>query len=193
MIIDPIFDHTDDNFVQAIGVTDEEHTVALATVIYETIVPNLQASALYDNPEDVPSEMNRTRSQILENCFKRLVDKHNTRFALMLIFQQTYEKARIQMEDVIDMISKSDELSNRIKADSLENAISQVVSKIKLMPMIAMMKFLKKNNFDYEKFIDYVNSEMEEKSDSLDPEKDYSDIDEMIRKAMEDEDDNKND
>lgn len=175
------YNHDEDNFIEAIGCTEQMYDIASATIVYETISPNLIASTLFDNAEEVPAEYIRTKSQVLENSLKHLASDPKMCTVLLLTFERIHDKAMTHFKEVGEFMSSK---SRRIKADSLEDAISQVVSKLKLVKMVEMIANLKKCNFDYDKFIQYCLSDDEEEEEG--PKRDYSDIDDLIKKAMDD-------
>lgn len=186
MRIDLTYDHDKNNFIEAIGVTEKDYTVATATIIYETIAPNLQASTLYDTEAEVPDSFRRTKSLVLMNSLSHFEDNGAMTAVILLTFEKTHDKALNQFKELNDFIGKKENESQRIEATSIEDAIKQVVSKLKLMPMVEMVKALRDGDFEYQKFIEFVidNEDDDDKDPTAD--KDYSDIDAMIKKAMED-------
>lgn len=192
MKIDITYDHDKNNFVEAIGVTEKDYTVATATIIYETICPNLHASSLYDREEDVPDSFRRTKSMVLMNSLSHFQEDGAMTAIVMLTFEKTHDKALDQFKELNTFLGQKDSESNRIQASSIEDAIKQVVSKLKLMPMVEMVKALKDGDFDYDKFIKFILDQEKDDDDDDTSGKDYSDIDALIKKAMEDmEDDEK--
>lgn len=183
MNIEITYDHNKSNFIEAIGVTEKDYTVATATIIYETIAPNLQASTLYDTEAEVPDSFKRTKSLVLMNALSHFEDNGAMTAVILLTFEKTHDKALNQFKELNDFIGKKENESHRIEASSIEDAIKQVVSKLKLMPMVEMVKALRDGDFDYDKFINFVieNDDDDEEETSG---KDYSDIDEMLKRIM---------
>lgn len=175
------YNHKEDNFIEAIGCTEDMYSIATATIVYETICPNLKASTLYDDVDEVPAEFIRTKSQVLENSLKHVENDPHLCCVLLLTFERTHDRAMEQFKEVGEFLANK---SNRIKADSLEDAIKQVVSKLKLVKMVEMISQLKEIDFDYDKFINFCLSDDEDEKET--PKRDYTDIDDMIKKAMND-------
>lgn len=187
MRIDLTYDHDKNNFIEAIGVTEKDYTVATATIIYETIAPNLQASTLYDTEAEVPDSFRRTKSLVLMNSLSHFEDNGAMTAVILLTFEKTHDKALNQFKELNDFVGKKENESQRIEATSIEDAIKQVVSKLKLMPMVEMVKALRDGDFEYQKFIEFViDNEDDDEDEDPTADKDYSDIDAMIKKAMED-------
>lgn len=184
MSINLNYKHDKNNFIEAIGCSEDMYSVAMATIVYETIAPHLQASMLYNDVSEIPDSFHRNKSQVLEHALKRVESDISTSLVLLLVFERTHDKALDQFKELGDFLEHK---PSRIKADSLEDAIKQVVSKMKLMQMVDMISFLKENNCDYDKFIAFCSDQESDKTSSS-RNRDYSDIDEMIKKAMNDTD-----
>lgn len=197
------FDHNQENFIEALGLSDHDQEVAIYTIIYEMLVPIVSTM----EGDDV-DDFNVSRSGAFERALKR-TSSPEMLFLVTMSFDTTYQKTRKSLKAFEELLKEKDPdeetdfkdiLENmgvksgsvgKIKAESLEDAMSKLTRMMTIRPIIGMIAMLKRSNFNYDKFIDYtVNnvgmSDLVDDEDKDGPDSSqYPDIDDIIRKALE--------
>lgn len=203
------YDHDEDSFVDSIGMTQAQYELARYSIVYEIISP-----IVLENELDVEVEHGGTKSGILERSLSRFKDDAEMTFMTVLLFDTVHREMKEQMQFLNKMGEKIRKSSKdgddaisimRVKGDSLEDAMNQIKLVIQAEKIMSIMSILKDTKCDYDKFIDYtVNDKSRSEIMGLDDEDekpkkskkrkiDTSDIDDLIRKAFMNKDDDEDD
>jgi hypothetical protein len=203
------FNHEEENFMTSMGLEEKHYDLAKYTILFE-----MMSVVILQEELDINIPNGTTKSSVLEKCINRFEEDPRMLFMSVLMFESIYTEVKDQLTFLHDLTKKADKTSKdgdksieifKLKADSLEDAVLHIRKLMGSQGIAEAMSFLKDCKCDYDKFIDYTVND-KSRSEVLGEEEDstkrksrkkkkenFDDIDEMIRKAFmnkdEDEDD----
>lgn len=201
------FDHSQDDFIDALGLKQRDYELARMTIKYNLLAPLVIALRDSEDTDDINIPEGATsKSNILEQSLKRLGDNTSACMCAMLMFSETFTATKKQLKDYVSLLAsdnpedffKGIKEKIAIQTESLSDALSNLGKILSLKPMAAAMSFLKDSDLDYNKFISFTVDGVsyqdaldgkteprdEDDDDDKDNGKDYSDIDDIIRRAF---------
>lgn len=198
------FQHDEDDFFHAIGLTnDDMYNTVCSTIMYELIAPAAIEHFLgVDAKRD-----DMTMSAVFQRGFNRLDGSPEMYHAYLIAFRDTYRKTKKRLSKASNFARKHDAEGRnvfKLQAKSIEEVMNHVKSIIEIEKTMKAIEFLKASNFDYDKFIDFTvhgkswdellpnvpfpgSSMMSQDEEDEDPEK-YKDVDSLLRDIMSKED-----
>jgi len=167
------FDHTKSKLKESFGLSPDDMKLLGDIMIFEIINLQYQASLLYDNMNDVPTNL-KSVSSIIENCLKRCTSVEMAAYLLYVL-----EETKNKIYETLDLAEKADikNLSNnKLSGDDILSMLSNVT---RLLSVQKLIHDVIEANGSFEKF-----RKIKTKNNS-----DFSDIDELINKALKNKDD----
>jgi hypothetical protein len=200
------FKHDEEDIVDALGLQQRDYRVAKMTIKYEFLAP-LVLAADDETIMKVTTESVLTRSQILEKTLKRLEGNISQQMLAIFLYNDTYNSTKSSIKTFVEKFKdfsemNSDEMGHQVNAENISDALKQIEILMAIKPLMASVEFLNKSKCNYSKFIAFTVDDVSfkdalagkttptkgETEESSDDNK-YSEIDEIIKKAFEDSED----
>lgn len=150
------FNHNEDQMHKAFNVSDDTRRFVMHNIVFETINTYLQVYSLYDKWEDAPLQL-MGNSVLIERIADRL-DKPEDLMYMLYIFGKARNDLEAMVEHIMTSGASKELAEDAIKAleGKIDNehaeAIRQVVSKLKLIPVRKIFSDVKKANGLFESY-----------------------------------------
>lgn len=143
--------HESSTLYEALGLDFYERNIVSNTILFELLSNHMLVKDLFDDEKDAPVDM-RTMTGLLEKCVDR-ISVEEQKFYLLMIYGQTYEAtmSMLHRESKIDKVSTK---GGTKKDEEIKEMIVKLVKKLdKQSPFDTIMKVIKAESFDYERFM----------------------------------------
>ena len=140
----PKFDLTADNLEGSLGLTDKRSHYVKASILFECLACPIMAEEFFDRESDIPQDM-KTMPGIMQRAFSHMRDGIEQMYFTM-IFMRGYE----HLYDAVNMVSE------RGLVKESPQAIKDMISSVTNTPaddLVSVINRIKRNNFDFDKFI----------------------------------------
>jgi hypothetical protein len=178
-LILPKLDHSQKDLAKAFGLTNYEKLYARTAVVFETLSLHMLTKKLFDKVDDAPDNMT-TMTGILEHAMEHMKTPEQRAYLLVIFIESTEKVARA--------INSYGENAEKADTSSLEGTLKHLISQLEILPIKKSIDVISEVNHDFDAFV--AKMLPKDKVDAMENDDIPDDIKEMIRKALEDDEDN---